>query len=199
MTPEALKMPAGRRTALLLGWTAAAWTLVVLAGAAWNINHDLDDARRDNLARTTQRLGLVDDQDDLMALALLHDQKVVESCEEFPLGALLPQSEFVIDLLEEFDAGKDGVEYVGVPGRLWWIGQKRTQERRLASPDLPGDRDESRPFLEPVDEMAQGLPVLVGQKEVARIRREAEGWLLETKESLVHGRLGPGLPGPSIS
>ena len=56
MTPEALKMPAGRRTALLLGWTAAAWTLVVLAGAAWNINHDLDEARRDNLARTTQRL-----------------------------------------------------------------------------------------------------------------------------------------------
>ncbi|MFY9479766.1 MAG: response regulator [Aquabacterium sp.] len=56
MTPEPPKMPARRRTALLLGWTAAAWTLVVLAGAAWNINHDLDDARRDNLARTTQRL-----------------------------------------------------------------------------------------------------------------------------------------------
>ncbi len=48
--------PPGGRTATMVAWAAGVWTLLVLAGAAWNINHQLDDGREKNLTGAAHRL-----------------------------------------------------------------------------------------------------------------------------------------------
>src|SRR5207249_4786563 len=102
---------------------------------------------------------------------VLRQEMRVECVDELLPAAGLPwQPELAVDRLQELERGERRVEDVRRRDLRPEIAEERAEERRLPRPDLPRDADEAARFSQTELEVREGLGVLAGEKEVARVR-----------------------------
>ena len=130
-------------------------------------------------------LGLVEDQDRVLAGALALDQEVLER--EEPLGQraspglAMPRSSSMYSRSPVEAEHRVGDERHR--RRLVQPLEQRLEQRRLARADLAGQQDEALALLDPVEELGERLLVRRRQVEEAGIRRRIERRLPQPKKA----------------
>ena len=134
---------------------------------------------------------LIEDDDDKAVAGVLLQQELFEGGGDFGCRGLRRDGDFKFAAngqeqvtRAEARVGDDG----GAGGRAEPAEQKPTQQR-LAGADFAGDEREAFAFLGGVEERGEGLFVVRGFEEEARVRRVVERQMAEAEEIAVHAWL----------
>ena len=137
-----------------------------------------------------QVLGLVDDQHGVEPGPASLDQEGVQRDQALSVARAGPRGAEVLQgILEEIVERKRRVEDEGGGRVAIEPPEQRVDERGLAAADLARQDEKPLLFLDPIDELGEGLAVARGQDEEARVRRHAERLFLEPVKREVHVRL----------
>jgi hypothetical protein len=79
-------------------------------------------------------------------------------------------AEFLVDGLQEFNIGNKGIEQERTPGGSVQVTEKRPADGGFTGTNASYHSDKTLAFVNPVEEMVEGLFVIRAQIEVPRIR-----------------------------
>jgi hypothetical protein len=96
-------------------------------------------------------------------------------------------AKLLADGAQQFGRRQGGMEDEGQVHMLGQLFQEGPADRGLARAHLPGEEHETTIFASAIDQMRQGLPMLITQEQVLGIGRDGKTGFLEAEIISVHG------------
>ncbi len=140
-----------------------------------------------------QHLRLVDDQHVVLADRVRLEQELVQRVEVVLDGRLAAQrlrcrnAELLADRLQQLDHRELGVEDVRDVGAARDLLEEAAAHGGLAGADLAAEQHEAAAAVHAVQQVRERLAVALAHEQVARVRGDREGLVLQAEEGRVHG------------